>query len=65
VLRLQKKDSSKTSMWVIASLPQCDCNLVAVCLRLKKQLQKHVKKSAIAKNQFKQKLHVMTLLDCD
>jgi hypothetical protein len=32
---------------------------------IEKTVAKTGKKSAIAKNQFKQKLHVMTLLDCD
>jgi hypothetical protein len=40
-------------MWVIATLPQCDCNLIAVCLRLKKTVAKTGKKSTIAKTSSK------------
>jgi hypothetical protein len=31
-----KKYSCKTRMWVIATLSQCDCTLIAVWLRLEK-----------------------------
>jgi hypothetical protein len=46
-----KKDSCKTRMWVIATLSQCDCTLIAVWLRLQKtgkkcDCNKHVKKKA-------------------
>jgi hypothetical protein len=48
-----KKDSCKTSMRVIATLPQCDCNLITVCLQLKKTVAKTGKKVRLQKNQFK------------
>jgi hypothetical protein len=67
VLRLQKrakKTVAKTSMWVIATLPQCGCTLIAVCLRLKKTVAETGKKCD-CKNPVQKKLHVMTLSDCD
>jgi hypothetical protein len=56
VLRLQKKSVAKPSMWVIATLSQCDCTLSAVWLQ-KKQLQKQhvttIAKKTVAKTQVK------------
>jgi hypothetical protein len=56
VLRLQKrakKTVAKTSMWVIATLPQCGCTLIAVCLRLKKTVAETGKKVRLQKSSSK------------
>jgi hypothetical protein len=57
VLRLQNKSVAKPSMWVIATLSQCDCTLSAVRLQ-KKAVAKTAsdydcKKKTVAKTQVK------------